>query len=147
MFSEVPNGTFPKFLTKKRTDGTMVNALWVQCGVLLVLIIVPLVGLNSIDNFFNLLTTLSALSLAIPYIILAVAYLTFRFKGNVPPFVMLKSKAAVLIASIVVFILGVLAFFGAGWGDISGSTEFLEAIVPILKDYGGPVAFISSVCL
>ena len=142
MFSEVPEGTFPKFLTKKREDGTMVNALWVQCGILLVLIIVPLAGLNSIDEFFNLLITLSSLSLAIPYIVLAAAYLTFRLKGNVPPFVMLKSKAAVVIASTVVFILGVLAFFGAGWGEIAEATSLREAMVPILKNYGGPVGFI-----
>lgn len=142
MFSEVPSGTFPKFLTKKREDGTLVNALWVQCGVLLVLIIVPLAGLNSIDDFFNLLTTLSALSLAIPYIVLAAAYLVFRLRGNVPPFVMLKSKSAVVVASAVVFILGILAFFGAGWGDIAGAKSFSEAIVPIMKNYGGPVGFI-----
>lgn len=74
MFSEVLGGTFPKFLTKKREDGNLVNALWVQCGVLLVLIIVPLSGITSIYNFFNLLTTFSALSLAIPYIVLAAAY-------------------------------------------------------------------------
>ncbi|MBU3170568.1 amino acid permease [Clostridium estertheticum] len=142
MFSEVPSGTFPNFLTKKREDGTLVNALWVQCVILLVLIIVPLAGLNNIDKFFNLLTTLSALSLAIPYIVLAAAYLTFRLKGNVPPFVMLKSKAAVIIASSVVFVLGILAFFGAGWGNIAGAKNFSEAIVPILKNYGGPVGFI-----
>ncbi len=142
MFSEVPSGTFPKFLTKKREDGTLVNALWVQCGILSVLIVVPLIGLNSIDAFFNMLTTLSGLCLAIPYIVLAAAYLVFRLKGNVPPFVMLKSKAAVVISSTVVFVLGVLAFFGAGWGDIAGATSFKEAIVPILKNYGGPVGFI-----
>ncbi|MBU3181058.1 amino acid permease [Clostridium psychrophilum] len=142
MFSEVPIGTFPKFLTKKRKDGTLVNALWVQCIILLVLIIVPLAGLNNIDNFFNLLTTLSALSLAIPYIVLAAAYLIYRLKGNVPPFVMLKSKVAVIVASTVVFILGVLAFFGAGYGNIAGSKNFSEAIIPILKNYGGPVGFI-----
>ena len=142
MFSEVPEATFPKFLTKKRKDGTLINALWVQCAILLVLIITPLFGLNGIDNFFNLLTTLSALSLAIPYIVLAAAYLVYRLKGNVPPFVMLKSKGAVVSAALVVFILGILAFFGAGWGDIAGSKNFSEAIVPILKDYGGPVGFI-----
>ncbi|MCJ7691100.1 MAG: amino acid permease, partial [Clostridiaceae bacterium] len=135
-------GTFPKFLTKKRKDGTLVNALWFQCGVLLVLIIVPLAGLDSIDEFFNLLTTLSALSLAIPYIVLAGAYLVFRLKGNVPPFVMLKSKTAVILASTVVFILGILAFFGAGWGDVAGAKNFSEAIVPIIKVYGGPIIFI-----
>ncbi|MBU3160015.1 amino acid permease [Clostridium frigoris] len=142
MFSEVPIGTFPEFLTKKREDGTLVNALWIQCIILCVLIIVPLIGLNSIDTLFNTLTTLSGLCLAIPYIVLAAAYLVFRLKGNVPPFVMLKSKAAVMVASIVVFILGILAFFGAGWGNIAGAKNFSEAIVPILKNYGGPVAFI-----
>ena len=142
MFSEVPDGTFPRLLTKKREDGTLVNALSVQCGVLLVLIIVPLAGLNSIDEFFNLLISLSALSLAIPYIVLAAAYLVFRLKGNVPPFIMLKSKSTVVTASIVVFILGVLAFFGAGWGEISGAHSFSEAIVPIILNYGGPVIFV-----
>ena len=142
MFSEVPDGTFPRLLTKKREDGTLVNALWVQCGVLLVLIVVPLAGLNSIDEFFNLLISLSALSLAVPYIVLAAAYLIFRLKGNVPPFVMLKSKSSVVAASIVVFILGVLAFFGAGWGEISGADSLSEAIVPIIMNYGGPVIFV-----
>ena len=142
MFSEVPQGTFPKFITKKREDGTLFNALSIQCVILIVLIIVPLAGLKSIDKFFNLLTTLSSLSLAIPYIILSVAYLTYRLKGNVPPSVMLKSKTAIIIASFVVFALGVLAFFGAGWGELASAGSFSDAIVPILTNYGGPVAFI-----
>lgn len=142
MFSEVPRGTFPKFLTKKREDGTMFNALWVQCGVLLILIVVPLAGLNNINDFFVLLTNLSSLSLVIPYVVLAVAYLVFRLKGNVPPFVMFKSKGMVIASSIIVFVLGVFAFFGAGWGDISGAKSFSEAITPVLKDYGGPMFLI-----
>jgi amino acid transporter len=142
MFSEVPEGTFPKFLTRQREDGTMVNALWTQCAVLIVLIVIPLVGLNSIDSFFTLLQNLSSLSLAIPYIVLAAAYYVFRKKGNVPPFLMLKSKASVIIASAVSFILGILAFFGAGWCDIVGAKSFSEALSPIIRDYGGPVILI-----
>lgn len=142
MFSEVPKGTFPKFLTKQREDGTMVNALWTQCGILLVLIVVPLVGLHSIDSFFKLLQNLSSLSLVIPYVVLAIAYFAYRMRGNVPPFVMIKSKLGVITASIIVFILGVLAFIGAGWGDISGAKSLKEALMPILKDYGGPIILI-----
>jgi amino acid transporter len=142
MFSEVPKGTFPKFITKKREDGTMVNALWTQCGILLVLIVVPLLGLNSIDSFFKLLQNLSSLSLVIPYVVLAAAYFNYRIKGNVPPFVMIKSRGAVIVASALVFILGVLAFIGAGWGDIAGSKNLSEAITPIMKDYGGPMILI-----
>lgn len=142
MFSEVPEGTFPKFITKKREDGTMVNALWVQCGILLVLVAVPLIGLKGIDNFFTLLTNLSSLSLVIPYIVLAAAYLAFRMKGNHAPFEMLKSKAVVIITSIVVLFLGIAGFFGAGWGDFADAKSVSEAMVPILKDYGGPMVLI-----
>lgn len=142
MFSEVPIGTFPKFLTKKREDGTMVNALWVQCCVLLVLVAVPLIGIKGIDDFFSLLTTLSSLSLVIPYVVLAGAYFVFRMKGNIPPFVMFKSKAMVIISSIVVLVLGIAGFFGAGWADFADAKTFGDAIVPILKDYGGPMLLI-----
>lgn len=142
MFSEVPEGTFPKFLTTKREDGTMVNALWVQCGVLLVLVAVPLIGIKGIDSFFTLLTNLSSLSLVIPYIVLAGAYLVFRMRGNTSPFVMFKSKITVIVVSIVVLFFGIAAFFGAGWGDFAGAKSASEAIVPILKDYGGPMILI-----
>lgn len=142
MFSEVPEDIFPKFITKKREDGTMVNALWIQCAVLIVLIAVPLVGLKGINDFFVLLTNLSSLSLVIPYIVLGAAYLAFRMRGNHAPFEMLKSKSIVIIASGIVLILGIFAFFGAGWGDFVDAKSFGEAIIPILKDYGGPVLLI-----
>ena len=39
------------------------NALWAQCAAVVVLIAVPLIGLESIDAFFRLITDLSSLSL------------------------------------------------------------------------------------
>jgi amino acid transporter len=142
MFSEVPEGTFPKFLTKKQEDGTLKNALWVQCIIVLILIVVPLVGLNSIDSFFQLLTNLSALSLIIPYIILAIAYLKFRLNGNTPPFTMFKSKKSVILVSAMVFILGIAAFFGAGMDSVSQAKTVSEAVKSIVMTYGGPIILI-----
>lgn len=92
MFSEVPEGTFPKFLTVKREDGTLVNALWTQCLILVVLTAIPLFGLNSIDNFFKLLTDLSALTVVIPYIVLSVAYISFRRTNKDIDFKFFKSN-------------------------------------------------------
>ena len=46
LFSEVPEGAFPKVLTKQEEDGTLKNALWIQCAVVIVLIVVPLFSQN-----------------------------------------------------------------------------------------------------
>ncbi len=78
MFGEVPKGTFPSFLTKKRKDGTLVNALWTQCAILVVLISIPLLGIGSINDFFKLLTDLSSLAVVVPYVVLICAFISFR---------------------------------------------------------------------
>ena len=91
MFADVPEGTFPRFLTKKDGNGTLKNALWTQALVLLVLIAIPLIGLSGVESFFVLVTNMTALSLVIPYIILVVAYVVFRYKKMDAPFTALKA--------------------------------------------------------
>lgn len=142
MFSEVPENTFPKFLTEKKEDGTLKNALWIQCAVLLVLIIVPLFGSGSINDFFELLTNLSALSLIIPYIVLGAAYLSYRLKGNEAPFTILKSKTSAILVSAIILILGIAGFIGAGISDVVYAETNREAVAAIARDYGGPIILI-----
>lgn len=142
MFSEVPEGTFPSFLTKKAEDGTLKNALWTQCVIVLILIAVPLMGLNSIDSFFKLLTDLSSLSLVVPYVVLIAAYLVFRLKDNEAPFTMFKSKALALFVSILALVLSVAGFFGAGLDYIVGAESTAEAVKSITMTYGGPIILI-----
>ena len=144
MFSEVPANTFPAFLMKKKEDGTLVNALWLQCAILGLLIIVPIFGLKSIDSFIELLSNLSALALIIPYLVLGAAYIGFRKKGVLPPFTMIKTKAGVWgIAGIMVF-LSVLGFFGAGLDYIVGSETMAEALTLIAQVYFGPFLLIGA---
>lgn len=142
MFSEVPENTFPTFLTKKKEDGTLTNALWTQCVVVLVLITVPLVGLNSIDSFFKLLFDLSSLALVVPYFILGLAYYNYRMKGNLAPFTMFKSKAGVTILFALITILSIAGFFGAGLDYVRGAESQTAAIIAIIKTYGGPIILI-----
>lgn len=142
MFSEIPSGTFPNFLTKKRQDGTLVNALWLQCGIIIAMLIIPVAGFKSINNFFILLQNLSALSCVIPYIILIVAYYVFRKKNNEPPFMLMKSKAMVNIIFLIAFIMSILAFFGAGWEDIAGAKNLKDGVFMIARDYGGPIILV-----
>lgn len=142
MFSEVPEGTFPKFLTVKREDGTLVNALWTQCLILVVLIAIPLFGLNSIDNFFKLLADLSALTVVIPYIILSIAYIAFRRNNKDMDFKFFKSDWVAYTLAMITFVLACAGFLGAGLDYVVGSTG-KEAIALIIKTYGGPVILIT----
>jgi len=142
MFAEVPEGTFPKFLTSKSEDGTLKNALWVQCAIVIVLILVPLLGIESIDAFFKLLYDLSALSLVIPYIILIAAYISFRKKNMDAPFKFFKTNSSAMVFSWIALILSIAGFIGAGFDYVLGSESTSEAIKLVLKTYGGPIILI-----
>lgn len=142
MFSEVPAGTFPKVLTKKSEDGTLKNALWIQFVIVFILIIVPAVGLKSVEKLFETMNNLSSLSLMVPYIILAAAYFVYRLRGNKAPYTMFKSNGLALFVAAVVFILGVAGFIGAGISDVVSAESVSAAMMSVGKLYGGPVALI-----
>lgn len=142
MFAAVPENTFPKFLTIRDESDSFFNALWTQAGVVSILIAIPLLGLSSIDAFFRLLTDLSALSLAIPYVILSAAFLVFRIKGSPGPFTMLRSKKLAIFVASVTLLIGVAGFFGAGLDYIIVAETKLDATKAILMTYGGPFILI-----
>jgi len=143
MFSEVPEGTFPEILTRKNTDGGLSHALWIQAGVVIVLIAIPLIGLESIDAFFRLITDLTALSLVIPYMILAAAYLVFRMNNNPGPFTMMRSNKLAHSVAIGTLIISVAAFFGAGIDYYVDAETGWQAAKAILMTYGGPIFLIA----
>ena len=138
MFGEVPKGTFPSFLTKKRKDGTLVNALWTQCAILVVLISIPLLGIGSINDFFKLLTDLSSLAVVVPYVVLICAFISFRKYNKDLDFKFFKSDALAYTVAGIALVLSCAGFFGAGLQDIVGSSG-KEAAILIIKTYGGPV--------
>lgn len=142
MFSEVPAGTFPKFLTRKDADGSLTQALWSQAGIVIILIAIPLVGLESIDAFFRLITDLSALSLVLPYVILALAYLVYRSKHGAAPFSMFKSNGVAMTVGIATVLVSIAGFFGAGIDYYVDAETGLEAVKAILLTYGGPFILI-----
>ena len=143
MFSEVPQGTFPEILTRQDQKGGFTQALWIQAAVVIVLIAIPLIGLESIDAFFRLVTDLTALSLVIPYLILSAAYVVYRQKNDAGPFTMMPSKQVARIVSLGTVIISMAAFFGAGIDYYVDAETAGEAVKAILKTYGGPLLLIA----
>lgn len=143
MFSEVPAGTFPEILTRKDADDGLSHALWVQAAVVIVLIAIPLIGLESIDAFFRLVTDLTALSLVIPYIILTAAYLVFRKNNEPGPFTMMRSNKLALSVAVGAVLVSIAGFFGAGIDYYVDAETGWEAAKAILMTYGGPIVLIA----
>lgn len=143
MFSEIPKGTFPELLTRRDARGGFTQGLWVQAAVVIVLIAIPLIGLESIDAFFRLITDLTALSLVIPYLILAAAYLVFRKDHGPGPFTMMSSKHMALAVAVITVLISIAAFFGAGIDYYVDAETGLEAAKAILMTYGGPIFLIA----
>lgn len=142
MFSDVPERTFPKFLTQADGKGSLTNALWAQCAVVVLLIAVPMLGIGSVEDFFRLLTDLSSLSVVVPYVVLVVAYIAFKSKNKATNFVVIKSKAFAYLMAAVCLALGIAGFFGAGLDYIDRAASLTDALPAILKTYGGPVILI-----
>ncbi len=138
MFGEVPEGTFPLFLTKKREDGILANALWTQCAVLVVLIAIPLLGLGSIDAFFKMLTDLSSLAVVIPYVVLIYAYLVFRKNNKNLSFKFFKSDTLAYTLAYIALILSCAGFLGAGLDYVIDSSG-IEGVILVIQTYGGPI--------
>lgn len=143
LFSEVPEGTFPAVLTKQEEDGTLKNALWIQCAVVVVLIVVPLFGMSGLDAFFNTLTDLSALSSVPAYAMLAIAFFVFRLKDRQSEFSVFKSKGVALVVAGIAIFLAVLGYIGAGLDYVVWAESASEAVSLTIKTYGGPVILIA----
>lgn len=118
MFSEVPPGTFPPTLTRHDAAGTHQQALWVQALVVSVLILIPLAsiltGMNGSERFMGLLNDLAALSLVVPYMFIALAYIQARRGGMDAPFKMTRSTPLAIAIGVTVLVVSAVGYLGAG---------------------------------
>ena len=143
MFAEVPQGTFPTVFTRRDATGTHKKALWIQALVVIVLILIPLAsnltGSNTSEHLFGLLNDLSALSLVIPFVFIALAYIQARRKGMDAPFKMVRSTPLAIVIGIGVVVVSALGYFGAGLYALDAETIDWVYVATV---YGGPLLLI-----
>ncbi|MGL4345943.1 MAG: glutamate/gamma-aminobutyrate family transporter YjeM [Cellulosilyticaceae bacterium] len=97
-----PKGLWPtKF--SQITNGMPVNAMKIQAGIVIVLIILVSFGGENAAVFFDKLVIMTNVAMTIPYMFLASAFPFFKNKSEIEkPFVIYKNNTVALIVSIIV---------------------------------------------
>jgi amino acid transporter len=143
MFAEVPEGTFPRRLTRRDISGTHQFALWTQAAVVSALILLPLLsivaGLKQSEAFISLLNDLASLSLIIPYVFIALAYVQARRRGMDAPFKMTRSTPVAVSIGVLVLAVSAAGYFGAGLKALQAKPVDWTYVGIV---YGGPLLLI-----
>lgn len=140
VFSEVPEGTFPHWLTTKNRSGVLRNALIFQTVLALIFIAITTLGGDAAEEFYYKVYDMSTMAFLVPYIFLGVAYINFRAKGHKAPFQAVKNNYMAYALGILVttMVTGALLFAG-----IDISKPLSEQMSTIKLYYGGLFLFLA----
>ncbi|HSQ33341.1 MAG TPA: glutamate/gamma-aminobutyrate family transporter YjeM [Peptostreptococcaceae bacterium] len=108
-------------------DGMPINAMWIQCIVVVVMMVLVAFGGDAAAEFFTKLVLMTNVAMTLPYMFLSGAFPKFKKNQSIEkPFEVYKTYKSALIASIVVtFTVGFANFFTiiepATRGDVSST--------------------------
>ena len=88
------------------TGLSMFLAMWMQCGLVTVFILLVSFGGGTASAFFNKLTLMANVSMTLPYLFLALAFPFFKARQDLDrPFVIFKTHLSAMIATVVVVLV------------------------------------------
>ncbi|MEG2092625.1 amino acid permease [Cetobacterium sp.] len=139
VFSEAPEGTFPKWLTKKSGyNGILRNALIFQTILAFLFIALNTFGGAAAEELYYRVYDMTTMALIVPYFCLGISYIVFRYKGYVAPFQISKGKLIPIVAGFSVSFMTLIAFVFAGYNF---TIPLVQQIEKIKLYYGGLLMF------
>ncbi|AIF49734.1 glutamate/gamma-aminobutyrate family transporter YjeM [Pelosinus sp. UFO1] len=85
------------------TNGMPINAMWIQCYMIIAFILLITFGGEGASRFFNKLILMTNVAMTLPYMFLSGAFAPFKKKTHIDkPFEVFKTYNSALIASVVV---------------------------------------------
>lgn len=136
-----PKRLWPDFLPKLNRYGMPGNAMWIQAGIVSLLIALTSFGGKNATGFYNVLTLMDNLSSTLPYLFLVTAFPFFRMNTRVDHSLKIyKSKFSYIVTTIAVdaiLVLGVGATLASAISASNYSDLSLEFAGPILFGFIG----------
>lgn len=144
MIEGTPAEMWPKKLSERKNDMPC-NAMWVQCFIVIFLLLLTSFGGKSASKFFDMLILMVTVAMTIPYMFIAGAFPSFKKKTEIKkPLTIYKSNGSAMLWSVIVVItVGFANVFTiinpALTGDVT-STVF-ELLGPVLFGVIGYVIY------
>ncbi|MBO0454850.1 MULTISPECIES: glutamate/gamma-aminobutyrate family transporter YjeM [Enterococcus] len=144
-----PKKLWPKKFTELNANGMPSYAMWVQCAIVVAIILIASFATPDPSAFYNILTLMANVSMTLPYLFLIYAFPKFKKKDGLDrPFEVYKSHGMTMAISVVVFLLvlgaNVFTIFqpiieGAGVRDtlwmIAGPVGFTVVGIILYQNY------------
>ena len=133
-----PKGIWPKSWTELDKNGMPVKAMYVQGIAVIAIILIASFGGRNSDKFLDYLILMGNVSMTIPTMFLAIAFIYFKKNDNIKkPFVIFKSKTMATVWAIIVTItVGFANFFTI----IQPAIETKDYVSTIFQ-LAGPIVF------
>ncbi len=101
-----PKALWPSVMTRLNVNGMPAAAMWLQCLLVGVFIVLVSFGGDSASAFYNKLTLMANVSMTLPYLFLTIAFPFFKAKTHLDlPFVIFKNRPSTLLATGVVLLV------------------------------------------
>lgn len=119
----------------RKEDGMPVNAMWIQCAMVVVMIALVSFGGNSMAKFWDILVNMTNVAMTIPYMFLSIAFIAFKKKTSIEkPFEVYKTYSSGLIWGVIVTLtVGFANFFSIIEPGIEGdmATTIWQIVGPV----------------
>ena len=133
-----PKALWPTMMTKVNANGMPANAMWLQCLLVSLFILLVSFGGDTASAFYNKLTLMANVSMTLPYLFLAIAFPFFKAQAELDrPFVMFKSRISTLLATTIVVLVVAFANIFTVIQPVMDSGDWNSTLWMV----GGPIFF------
>ena len=117
-----PERIWPKYFTKYQ-KGLPVNAMKIQSGIAIVLILIVSFGGETVSEFFDKIVLMTNVAMTLPYVFISIAFIYFKKRQDIEkPFIIYKNKTiAIFFACIVTAVVAFANLFTIIEPAINGS--------------------------
>lgn len=133
-----PKALWPTMMTKVNGNGMPANAMWLQCLLVSLFILLVSFGGDTASAFYNKLTLMANVSMTLPYLFLAIAFPFFKAQAELDrPFAMFKSRISTLLATTIVVLVVAFANIFTVIQPVMDSGDWNSTLWMV----GGPIFF------
>lgn len=133
-----PKALWPVTMTRLNANNMPANAMWMQCALVCLFILLVSFGGDTASAFYNKLTLMANVSMTLPYLFLALAFPFFKARQGLDrPFVIFKSRISTLLATTIVVLIVAFANIFTVVQPVIEANDWSSALWMV----GGPIFF------